>query len=80
MPRTMPPLGGCITCTATAAVGLVAHRKLGQNIGWGVRIEQRLHDSAARFDETADPVGEIVGQGVGVERLIHHDEHPFLQL
>ncbi len=63
----------------SAAVRLVAHRKLSQNIGWGVRIEQRLHDSAARFDETADPVGEIVGQGVSVKRLIHHGEHPFLQ-
>jgi hypothetical protein len=34
MPSTIPPVGDCITCTATARqFGLVAHRKLGQNVG-----------------------------------------------
>jgi len=46
--------------------------------GASPRFEQRLQDSAARFDETADPVGENRRAGRERERLIHHGEHPFL--
>ena len=63
-----------------APVRLVADRKLGEDIRHRGRIEQRLHDTAARLDQTADAVGEVIRQAMRVERVLDHCQHPLLQL
>ncbi len=63
-----------------AAVRFVAHRKLSENVRHCGRIEQRLHDAAACLDQAADAVGEIVRQAVRLDCVLHHGQHPLLQL
>jgi hypothetical protein len=63
-----------------ALARFVAHCKFGHEIGQRVRIEQRLHQLAACFDQAADPVGKIVGQAIGLQGVCHHGQHPLSEV
>ncbi len=59
--------------------GFIADRQFGQDIRQRCRIEQRVHDIAARLNQAADPIGEIVRQRMGMESIADHGEHPLFE-
>ena len=52
----------------------VAHRQLGEDARQGLGVEARLDHALARPHDAADAGGEVVGQGMRRERVLHHGD------